>query len=153
VSEELTLKAFFRRYFLAFLGGVFAAYCSLAFAVALSFVTYFQNVPLTDSGLYIFLAGAALTLLVVHSNFMIVRGRPRWVWVVVGVLVGCLLFVLPMIQYTPPRVIYVVALLSPLMGLLFLNSNGQREMRSKLVDIRHERERLKQSFKVSRKPR
>lgn len=103
MSGELTLKAFFRRYFLAFLGGVFAAYFSLAFAVALSFVTYLQNVPLADSGLYIFLAGAALTLLVVHSNFMIVRGRPRWVWMVVGGLVACLLFVLPMIQYTPPE--------------------------------------------------
>lgn len=153
MSELLTLKAFFRRYFLAFLGGIFAAYFSLAFAIALSFVTYFQNVPLADSGLYIFLGGAALTLLVVHSNFMIMRGRPRWVWMVVGVLVACLLFVLPMIHYTPPRTIYVLALLSPLLGLLFLNSNGQREMRSKLVDIRHERERIKQSFKVSRKPR
>jgi hypothetical protein len=151
VSEQLTLKAFFRRYFLAFLGGIFAAYFSLAFAVALSFVTYFQNAPLADSGLYIFLAGAALTLLVVHSNFMIMRGRPRWVWMVVGVLVACLLFVLPMIHYTPPRAIYVLALLSPLLGLLFLNSNGQREMRSKLVDIRHERERIKQSFRASRR--
>ncbi|MEK1839623.1 hypothetical protein ACQKPC_13915 [Pseudomonas sp. NPDC089918] len=151
MSEQLTLKAFFRRYFLAFLGGIFAAYFSLAFAVALSFVTYFQNAPLADSGLHIFLAGAALTLLVVHSNFMIVRGRPWWVWVVVGVLVACLLFVLPMIYYAPPRAIYVLALLSPLLGLLFLNSNGQREMRSKLVDIRHERERMKQSFKASRR--
>ncbi|WP_454833816.1 hypothetical protein [Pseudomonas lini] len=151
MSEQLTLKAFFRRYFLAFLGGIFAAYFSLAFAVALSFVTYFKNAPLDDSGLYIFLAGAALTLLVVHSNFMIMRGRPRWVWIVVGVLVACLLFVLPMIHYTPPRAIYVLALLSPLLGLLFLNSNGQREMRSKLVDIRHERERIKQSFKASRR--
>ncbi|EJM66048.1 hypothetical protein PMI30_02934 [Pseudomonas sp. GM50] len=151
MSEQLTLKAFFRRYFLAFLGGIFAAYFSLAFAVALSFVTYFQNAPLADSGLYIFLAGAALTLLVVHSNFMIVRGRPWWVWVVAGVLVACLLFVLPMIHYAPPRAIYVLALLSPLLGLLFLNSNGQREMRSKLVDIRHERERMKQSLKASRR--
>lgn len=153
MSEQLTLKAFFRRYFLAFLGGIFAAYFSLAFAVALSFVTYFQNAPLADSGFYIFLAGAALTLLIVHSNFMIVRGRPRWVWMVVGVLVACLLFVLPMIQYTPPRVIYVLALLSPLLGLLFLNSNGQREMRTQLVEIRRQRELIRHASKASRTQR
>lgn len=69
MNDVLTLRAFFRHYFLEFLGGVFAAYFSIAFAIALSFTTYFQNVPLADISLYILLTGAAAALLVVHSNF------------------------------------------------------------------------------------
>jgi uncharacterized protein (DUF58 family) len=88
-------------------------------------------------------AGALLILLTVHSNFMILRGRPSWVWVMVGIYVACLLFVVPMLQYQPHKVLYGLALLFPFLGLLILNSKVQREMRAKLVGIR----RIRQSVK------
>ncbi|OAE16826.1 hypothetical protein A2T76_09115 [Pseudomonas brenneri] len=128
---------------MTFLGGVFAAYFSLALAVALAFVTYFRDVPLAQVGLKIMLVGALLILLTVHSNFMILRGRPSWVWVMVGIYLACLVFVVPMVQYQPHKVLYGLALLFPFLGLLTLNSKVQREMRTKLVGIR----RIRQSVK------
>ena len=87
-------------------------------------------------------AGALLILLTVHSNFMILRGKPSWAWVMVAIYAACLLFVLPMIQYNPHRVLYSLSLIFPLFGLLVLNSSGQREMRAKLVQIRQLRQAL-----------
>ncbi|AZF24752.1 hypothetical protein [Pseudomonas sp. R2-60-08W] len=142
MGELMTLRDFFRHYFLTFLGGVFAAYFSLALTMALAFVTYFDDVPLAQVGFKIMLAGAVSTLLTVHSNFMILRGKPSWTWLMVGIYVACLLFVLPMIQYDPHRVLYGLALVFPLFGLLILNSKGQREMRAKLVEIRRLRQAL-----------
>lgn len=140
MSELMTLRDFFRQYFLTFMGGVFAACFSLALAVALAFITYFRDAPLAQAGLKIMSVGALLVLLTVHSNFMILRGRPSWVWVMVGIYVGCLLFVFPMVQYQPQKVLFGLALLFPLLGLLTLNSKVQREMRQKLLEIRYLRQ-------------
>jgi hypothetical protein len=148
MSDLMTLRDFFRSYFLTFIGGVFAAYFSLAFATALSFATYFRDAPLAGGlGFSIVLAGALLILLTVHSNFMILRGRPSWVWVMVGIYIVCFLFVLPMIQYNPHTILYGLALVFPLFGLLILNSSVQRGMRIKLVEIRHIRQALKAKHK------
>ena len=149
MNELMTLRDFFRQYFLTFLGGVFAAYFSLALAVALAFVTYFRDVPLAQVGLKIMLVGALLILLTVHSNFMISRGRPSWVWVMVGIYLACLVFVVPMVQYQPHKVLYGLALLFPFLGLLTLNSKVQREMRTKLVGIRRIRQSVKSTARSS----
>ncbi|AMS19917.1 hypothetical protein AYK59_07190 [Pseudomonas synxantha] len=149
MNELMTLRDFFRQYFLTFMGGVFAAYFSLALAVALAFVTYFRDVPLAQVGLKIMLVGALLILLTVHSNFMMLRGRPSWVWVMVGIYVACLLFVVPMVQFRPHKVLYGLALLFPLLGLLTLNSKVQREMRTKLVEIRRIRQSVKSTVRSS----
>ena len=149
MNELMTLRDFFRQYFLTFLGGVFAAYFSLALAVALAFVTYFRDVPLAQVGLKIMLVGALLILLTVHSNFMILRGRPSWVWVMVGIYLACLVFVVPMVQYQPHKVLYGLALLFPFLGLLTLNSKVQREMRTKLVGIRRIRQSVKSTARSS----
>ncbi|NWB83277.1 hypothetical protein [Pseudomonas gingeri] len=146
MSEELTLRGFFREHFLGFIAGILAAYFSLGLCVVLAFVTYFEHLPLADSGMHILLMGAVLTLLIVHGNLMVLWGRPQWVWLLVGVFVACLLFVLPMITYDPHRGLYGLALLFPLLGLLFLNSQGQRDMRRKLVDIRQQRETLRRAL-------
>jgi len=58
-----------------------------------------------------------------------------------------------MIYFAPHQVLYGLAVLFPLLGLLLLNSNRHREMRSKLVEIRHQRERLSQAIKTSRSRR
>lgn len=149
MNELMTLRDFFRQYFLTFMGGVFAAYFSLALAVALAFVTYFRDVPLAQVGLKIMLVGALLILLTVHSNFMMLRGRPSFVWVMVGIYVACLLFVVPMVQFRPHKVLYGLALLFPLLGLLTLNSKVQREMRTKLVEIRRIRQSVKSTVRSS----
>ncbi|NWB97206.1 hypothetical protein HX882_15000 [Pseudomonas gingeri] len=147
------LPRFLARYFPTFIGGIFSALFSLACAIPLVAMSYFAEASLGVQATGSVLGGAALTMVVVHCNFMVVRGRPQWVWGVVGVLVVCLLGVLPTIEDRPHKVIYALAVLFPLLGLLLLNSKRHREMRSKLVDIRHQREALKQALKPRRKSR
>ncbi|WP_223470943.1 MULTISPECIES: hypothetical protein [unclassified Pseudomonas] len=143
MNNELTLRGFFQRHFLGFIAGIFAAYISIALAISLAFITYFRSLPLAESGVYIMLGGAAVTLLVAHGNLMVLWGRPRWVWLLVGVFVSCLVFVLPMVGYAPHRALYAMAVLFPVLGLLLLQSQRQRDMRDKLVAIRRKREALR----------
>lgn len=151
--DDLSLPRFLSRYFPTFIGGIFAALFSLACAIPLVAASYFAGASLGEQATWSVLGGAAVTLVVVHCNFMVVRGRPQWVWGLVAVLVVCLLGVLPTIGDRPHKVIYALAVLFPLLGLLLLNSKRHREMRSKLVDIRHQREALKNALKSRRKPR
>ncbi|MBC3362893.1 hypothetical protein [Pseudomonas sp. SWRI154] len=149
--DSLSLPRFLARYFPTFMGGIFAALFSLACAIPLVSASYFAGASLDEQVTWSMLGGMAITMVVVHCNFMVVRGRPQWVWGLVGVLVLCLLAVLPTIEDRPHKVIYALALLFPLLGLLLLNSKRHREMRSKLVEIRRQRESLKTALKETPK--
>ncbi|WP_460148158.1 hypothetical protein [Pseudomonas sp. S2_A02] len=151
--DDLSLPRFLAHYFPTFIGGIFAALFSLACAIPLMAASYFAGASVGEQATWSMVGGAAVTMVVVHCNFMVVRGKPQWVWGLVGVLVLCLLGVLPTIVDHPHKVIYVLAVLFPLSGLLLLNSKRHREMRNRLVEIRHERQRIKQSFKASRRRR
>lgn len=154
MNDLPSIRSFLSNYFPVFIGGIFASIFSLALAIPLFIDSYFRNLPLADSTKWSFLGGMALTLVIVHCNFMIARGRPSWVWPLVMVLGGCFLSVLPAIEYRPNKLIYSLSLLFPLLGLLLLNSKRHREMRSKLVEIRHQRESLIKAMKnTQRKPR
>jgi len=149
--EDLNLSRFLVRYFPTFMGGIFAALFSLGCAIPLVTVSYFAEASIDQQATWSVLGGAAVTLVVVHCNFMMVRGRPLWVWGVVAVLALCLLVVLPTIGSHPHKVIYVLAVMFPLLGLLVLNSKRHREMRSRLVEIRHRREILRKELRGQRK--
>jgi hypothetical protein len=110
--------------------------------VPLFFESYFRNLPLADNAKYSFFGGIALTLIVVHCNFMVARGRPQWVRPLVVLLALCFLGVLPTIAYEVQPLIYAVTLLFPLLALLLLNSKRHREMRQKLLEVRHLRQAL-----------
>nr|WP_154742455.1 hypothetical protein [Pseudomonas karstica] len=122
------------------MGAIFASVFSLVFAVPLFFDSYFRNLPLADNAKYSFLGGIALTVVIVHCNFMIARGRPQWVWPLVVLLGLCFLGVLPTIEYRPHKLIYGLSAFLPLLALLLLNSKRHREMRAKLLEIRHLRQ-------------
>lgn len=145
--DDLSLPRFLSRYFPTFIGGIFAALFSLACAIPLVAAFYFAGASLGEQATWSVVGGAAVTLVVVHCNFMVVRGRPQWVWGLVVVLVVCLLSVLPTLENRPHKVIYALAVLFPLLGLLLLNSKRHREMRSVLVTIRQQREELPQLHK------
>lgn len=68
-------------------------------------------------------------------------GRIHGIWINVAVYLACLLVSLPAITYGPNIYIYSMAL-SPLTGLLILNSKRCRELRHKMVEIRHKREAI-----------
>lgn len=146
MMEPISLPRFLAQYFPTFIGGIFAALIAIACGVPMVGDSFFSGASLGEQTTGSFLAVMALALVVVHCNFMIVRGRPQWVRGLVMVFVLCLLSALPTIFYQPHRVIYALAVFSPLMGLLLLNSKRHREMRSKLVEIRHQREALRRSM-------
>ncbi|MCQ6255754.1 hypothetical protein [Pseudomonas sp. Q11] len=151
--DDLSLPRFLARYLPTFIGGVFSMLFSVGCAVPLLVMFYLSGVSVGEQATWSVLGGTAATLVVVHCNFMVMRGRPQWVWGLVGVLVLCLLSVLPTIDGRPHKVIYVMAVLFPLLGLLLLNSKRHREMRSKLVEIRRQRELIIQAANASRRRR
>ena len=76
------------------------------------------------------------------AQIEVLYGRIHWVWVNVAIYLACLLVALPSIAYLPNAYLYSLCLLSPLIGLLILNSNRCRELRHKMVEIRHKREAI-----------
>ncbi|VVM99149.1 hypothetical protein [Pseudomonas fluorescens] len=142
MNELPSIRNFLSKYFPVFMGAIFASIFTLVFAVPLFFESYFRNLPLADNAKYSFFGGVALTLIVVHCNFMVARGRPQWVRPLVVLLALCFLGVLPTIAYEVQPLIYAVTLLFPLLALLLLNSKRHREMRQKLLEVRHLRQAL-----------
>lgn len=140
MNELPSIRNFLSKYFPVFMGAIFASIFTLVFTVPLFFESYFRNLPLADNAKYSFFGGIALTLIVVHCNFMVARGRPQWVRPLVVLLALCFLGVLPTIAYEVHPLIYAVTLLFPLLALLLLNSKRHREMRQKLLELRHLRQ-------------
>lgn len=134
------MGSFLARYFPVFMGTIFMAIFSGSAAVSTAGVTYLRGF---DPALKSSYSGGAILLLVavlVFGNIMIARGYPWASRLVAAYLGACLLFVLPMIQYDLNTLVYGSAVLFPLIGLLLLNSKRHREMRQKLVEIRHLRQ-------------
>ncbi|QXI29083.1 hypothetical protein [Pseudomonas vanderleydeniana] len=144
--ETLSLRRFLAHYFPTFIGGFFAAVVSISCGVPLVGDHYFPTATLGQVATGMYIACMALGLVVVHCNFMIVRGYPQWVRGLVLVFVVCFLSVLPTITSHPHRVIYALAIFAPLLGVLLLNSKRHREMRERLVEIRKQRESLRRTL-------
>ncbi|POA31117.1 MULTISPECIES: hypothetical protein [unclassified Pseudomonas] len=134
------LTRYLARYFPVFMGTIFMAIFSGSSAVSLAGVTYLRDVDPELKSSYSGLAILVLVAVIVFGNVMIARGRPWATALVAGYLGCCLLFVLPMIQYHLHVLVYGSAVLFPLLGLLLLNSKRHREMRQKLLEVRHLRE-------------
>lgn len=148
MDRKLSLNAFLARYFPTFICAFFIACFALSASISLASSTYFRGDP--ERGKYSFLMALVLSLLLSLSHFVMIRGRIWGVRAIVVFYLVCLSAVLPTYDYKPHPVAYVTGLLFPLLGLLLLNSKRHREMRSKLVEIRHQRERIIQSAKASR---
>ena len=145
MKEPPSINGFLARYFPVFMGTIFMSIFSGSASVSMAGVTYLRGLDPALKANYS--VGAILVL--VFGNVMIVRGYPWATRLVAGYLVGCLLFVLPMIQYGINTLVYGSAVLFPLLGLLLLNSKRHREMRQRLLEIRH----LRQAVIAQRKAR
>ena len=134
------LKPFLARYFPVFMGTILLGCFSGSTLLVLAGTTYWRALESSARVDYVGLGTLALVLVLVLGNLLIARGRAWAVWCVAGYFLACLAVVLPMFTYRPHMGVYLFALLLPLLGLLLLNSKRHREMRSKLVDIRRQRE-------------
>jgi len=142
MNQLPSIRSFLSTYFPVFMGAIFASIFTLVFAVPQFFDSYLPDLSMADNAKYSFLGGIVLTLVIVHCNFMIARGRPQWVWPLVVLLGLCFLGALPTFSDQPHVWVFGLSLLFPLLGLLLLNSKRHREMRQKLVEIRHLRETM-----------
>lgn len=153
MEQDLTIRSFLAHYFLTFMGVIFAGCFAASATVSLAASTYFRAVPVDVRATASWVATVVIGMVIMHSNYLIVRGRPWCAWVMVAVFAVCLLTVLPTIQYEPHKFIYAEGLFWPLLGVLLLNSKRHREMRSRLVEIRHQREVLTRELNVRKKNR
>ncbi|SDV06274.1 hypothetical protein SAMN05216202_4066 [Pseudomonas mucidolens] len=133
-----SLSAFLAEYFPAFIGAFFLACFSLSAAISLASSTFFRSDP--ERARYSFLVAVFLGLLLAFGHFVMIRGRVWGVWAIAAFYVVCFLVVLPTYSYRPHMAAYVIGLLFPLLGLLLLNSKRHREMRARLLVIRHLRQ-------------
>lgn len=143
MEQNQTIRSFLVRYLFVFMGVIFAGCFAASATVSLAMSTYFRAVPVDIRATSGWAATVIIAMVIVHSNYLIVRGRPWCAWVMVAVLAACLLTVLPTIQYDPHKFIYAEGVFWPLLGVLLLSSKRHREMRARLLDIRHERQRIK----------
>jgi hypothetical protein len=135
-------RSLWTRHRLALFGGVLALCFSIGTAGTLMNLTYFAKSSDEFATGVFFMGGATACALFGIAQSAVLHGYPQWVWLQAGVFVIYFLTVMPTAIYGPDRVLFTLAVLSPLIGLLFLNSQRQREMRRTLLELRHKREHI-----------
>jgi hypothetical protein len=124
------------------MAGIFLTIFSGVLAVMLALDAYFRYELLGARWIWLMAAMGAWSLLLSVFHFFILTGRPRWVWGVVVLFIGCLCVVLPTVEYRPDKILYFLGVLFPLLGLLALNSDRHREFRKVIVVLRDKRKRF-----------
>lgn len=119
---------------------ILIACASIALTAILTMITYLSNYPIAYATKISFFGAIGLGAVFALAKYEVLNGRIRCVWINVGIYLACLAISLPAIAYHPNFYLYSIALLAPLIGLLILNSNRCRELRHKMVEIRHKRE-------------
>ncbi|WP_455825936.1 hypothetical protein [Pseudomonas graminis] len=131
-------QQFRKRYALVIAADLLAGCFTIAMTAAL-LLTVLSKLP-EDLAVRIFFFGSVLIGVVLFvSKIQVACGRIHLVWISVGIYVMCLLISMLTLAHRPPVSLYFMSLISPLLGLLILNSNRCRELRHKSVELRHKR--------------
>lgn len=138
--HRFNVFSFMPRYFPLFMFSIFMTIFSLATATSQASYTWFKQVEAAGEYQAMFLIAAAVVL--GFGGFMMSRGRPWAMWILVALL--SISFVVVLFTWTPRTqgvdlVIYLLGLLFPLLGLLSLNSKRGREMREQFALLRGDR--------------
>jgi hypothetical protein len=145
--------AFLARYFPSFICSIFMCMFSIAIATSLVSRAYLDGNPQGTLYSWLFMMGASLVL--TSAGFLLSRGRLWATWILAGILLACLLAVLPIMPtrgQTFDRVVYMLGLMSPLLGLLSLNSKRSREMRQQFVYNRSMRASIREAIRELNTP-
>ena len=125
------------------IGADFLVACaSIALTAILTLLTYLSTYPIGFATKTFFFGSTGLGAAFAIAKYQVLYGRIHWVWLNVAIYLICLLISLPAIAYRPNFYLYSMTLLGPLTGLLILNSHRCRELRHKMVEIRHKREAI-----------
>ncbi len=120
-------------------GGLLSLCLSIASASTLMNLTYFADAFYAFSDGVFFIGGGVACAVFGIAQSIVIHGYPQWVWLQAGVFTMYLVLVIPTAIYSPDHVLFTLALLSLLVGLLCLNSKRQREMRRTMLETRHRR--------------
>lgn len=115
---------------------------SIGTAGTLMNLTYFADSSDEFATGAFFIGSAIACTIFGIAQSAVLHGYPKWAWLQAGVFMIYFLAVIPTAIYSPDRTLFFLSLLSPLIGLLSLNSRRQREMRRKMLEIRHERQAI-----------
>ncbi|MRJ20164.1 hypothetical protein FRT60_07395 [Pseudomonas haemolytica] len=137
----------FKRYMPVIGGDALAGCFSIALTAILTVLTYLSTYPIGFATKTSLFSAMGLGAVFAIAKAEVLYGRINWVWINVGIYLTCLLISLPTITYAPNIYIYVMAALSPLFGLLMLNSKRCRELRQKSVEIRQQRQAIVTTLK------
>ncbi|WP_338724762.1 hypothetical protein V9L16_14190 [Pseudomonas tolaasii] len=129
-----------RRYMPVIAGDLLTGCGSIALTAILAMLTYLSGYTVDIVSKAVFGGIMVLGGMFALAKAEVLYGRIQWVWINVSIYLTCLVVSLPAIAYRPNLYLYTSALLSPLIGLLILNSNRCREMRHKMVEIRRKRQ-------------
>ena len=121
---------------------ILVACTSIGLTAILTMLTYLSTYPIGFATKTSFFGATGLGAVFALAKYEVLYGRIHWVLLNMAIYLICLLVSLPAIAYRPNAYLYSMALLSPLIGLLILNSKRCRELRHKMLEIRHKREAI-----------
>lgn len=83
--------------------------------------------------------GCSCAVIIFHSNFMITGGRAIWLKISVGILVMCVVTVLPAVAYKLGPLVYIGAIFLPVLGLISFGSHLQQKFHKEFLEFRQQR--------------
>lgn len=143
-------RQFSRRYIPVLMAGMFFAGGSLCSTMVLVMTTYLRFAPVEQVGSPLAIVLFVLAVAIVLSNYLIARGRPRWLWVMIAVAVSCFAIAVPALALRPDPLLYGLAVVCPWLCLLTLNTSRHRRFREHCLAFRHERERAVQETQAQK---
>ncbi|ALN21529.1 hypothetical protein [Ectopseudomonas mendocina] len=145
MKQGLDFLSILRRHFPVFIAAFFLA----LFSMAISQIVLLEVYPpsLDDYGIYMMLGSCGISLYLCAANLLVIRGRPRAVWLIVAAMVVCMLVIITHWGRRAPDLLYSIGLLLSLSTLLTLNSKCYRAMLAAMVEVRGQRAAWRKRFK------
>lgn len=145
MKQGLDFLSILRRHFPVFIAAFFLA----LFSMAISQIVLLEVYPpsLDDYGIYMMLGSCGISLYLCAANLLVIRGRPRAVWLIVAAMVVCMLVIITHWGRRAPDLLYSIGLLLSLSTLLTLNSKRYRAMVAAMVEVRGQRAAWRKRFK------
>lgn len=149
MKQGLDFLTILRRHFPIFIGAFYLA----LFALAISLYLLLELYPpaRADYGAYMVLSNLGMSVYLCAANFLVIRGRPWAVWLIVAAMVACILVVIGHWGRRAPDLLYSIGLLLPLSTLLTLNSKRYRTMLAAMVEVRGQRAAWRKREKKQRR--
>lgn len=133
VKHGLDFLTILRRHFPIFIGAFYLTLFALVISLYLLLELYLPT--RADYSAYMVMSNLGMSIYLCTVNFMIIRGRPWAVWLIVVAMAACTLVIIGHWGSRAPNVLYSTGLILPLATLLTLNSKRYRDMLIAMVEV------------------